>query len=288
MRKGGAGLLLLFILAGFLFPETNVTPYLVNVRAVRGENTTIYFYGDNSYPIPCFVIVDLAGLVNIRESPETPFKILLPPNSKNVRLFVLKGEPGKQFHYSYKYRFVPGDPSSVRHEDSYPYLLPYEPGTEHLVVQGYNGKFSHRGIYALDFAMDTGTPVTAARGGIVVFVKDDSDKGGADASYRNDANYVLVYHSDGSFGNYMHFRKGGIAVKPGERVEAGELLGYSGNTGFSSAPHLHFDVSVPLYDGSRRTVPVKFLSAGGSVISLKEGSSYCSDLPSEGQFNIGN
>ncbi len=37
----------------------------------------------------------------------------------------------------------------------YFYLLPFEHGTKHYLVQGYNGNFSHRGIFALDFAMDT-------------------------------------------------------------------------------------------------------------------------------------
>ena len=276
MFKRGEVFLLFFLFAGYAFSESNIAPPLVNVGVEIGKNDDIYFYGDNSYPIPCFVIVDLVELVNIREKPVTPFKILLPPNGKSIKLFVLKGETGKLYHYSYKYRFILGDPSSDCHDDSYPYLLPYEPGTKHLLSQGYNGKFSHRGLYALDFTMEIGTPVTAARGGIVVLVKDNSDKGGVNDLYKNEANYILIYHKDGSFGNYMHFRKKGIAVKQGDRVEPGELLGYSGNTGFSSRPHLHFDVSIPLYNGSRKTIAVKFLRDDGSLISLEEGSLYSS------------
>ncbi len=285
MRRMGLLSFLFFLFAGYNFPTSNIDSAaltgasLAKVRVERGKNEDIYFYADNFYPIPCFVIIDLIKLVNIREKPDTPFKILLPPNKKNVSLFILKVEPRKQYSYSYKYRSMLGDPSSVCHDDSYPYLLPYKPGTKHLLSQGYNGKYSHRGMYALDFTMDIGTPVTAARGGIVVLIKDNSDRRGDDPSYMNDANYILIYHNDGSFGNYMHFMKEGIAVKPGDRVEPGELLGYSGNTGFSSSPHLHFDVSIPLYNGSRRTIPVKFLSDDGSLISLEEGISYYSARP---------
>lgn len=56
------------------------------------------------------------------------------------------------------------------------------------------------------------------------------------------ANFVCVQHSDGTYARYFHLSRNGVRVKKGDRVAAGDILGLSGNTGFSSAPHLHFDV----------------------------------------------
>ncbi len=254
-------------------------PDLVQVKTVKSRKGSIDFYADNSCVIPCFLTVKLEKLVNMKSKPENPFTKLLPANRMEIFLFSLVPEPGKKYSYLYSYHYVLGDPKSVHHDDSFPYLLPYENGTTHLVSQGYNGQYSHRGLFALDFIMDPGTKVTAARGGIVVLIKEDSDRGGPDISFENDANYILIYHDDGSFGYYAHLKKDGAVVNIGDRVQAGELIGYSGNTGFSSQPHLHLDVSIPLVNGKRQTVPVKFLSQDGALIELKEGQYYRSYRP---------
>jgi murein DD-endopeptidase MepM/ murein hydrolase activator NlpD len=70
--------------------------------------------------------------------------------------------------------------------DSYIYELPFGKGTGHKVVQGYGGMFSHKNKAALDFGMQEGTPVYAAREGIIYSFKDDSNEGGAFPTYEND------------------------------------------------------------------------------------------------------
>src|SRR4051794_563567 len=72
--------------------------------------------------------------------------------------------------------------------DSYEYELPFKKGTKHRVVQGYGGLFSHRYIAAIDFEMPIGTPVCAARSGIIYSYRDDSDEGGFFSKYKNKAN----------------------------------------------------------------------------------------------------
>ncbi|NOY09802.1 MAG: M23 family metallopeptidase [Spirochaetes bacterium] len=274
--------ILLFTFAGHSLPAGN---NLVKVNIEQSGSGELKFYADNFSVIPCVIIVKLTELSNMECTVKNPYRTVLPPEKAHIYLFSLRPKSGTPYKYSYYYRYFLGDPSSVKHTDSYPYLLPFEHGTKHYLVQGYNGNFSHRGIFALDFAMDIGTPVTAARDGITALVKNNSGKGGPDPAYRNDANYVLIYHNDGSFGNYMHFRKNGIVVKVGDTVKAGQILGYSGNTGYSSGPHIHFDVSIPTYDGSRRTIPTGFLNYDGydgydgSLISLTEGHFYYSIHP---------
>lgn len=86
---------------------------------------------------------------------------------------------------------------------------------------------------AVDVAASSGTPVLAADSGMVV--------------YRGwDGNYGMVIHIDHGGGNlvtwYAHLS--GYAVNQGDTVEKGEVIGYVGDTGFSTGPHLHYEVHV--------------------------------------------
>ena len=126
-----------------------------------------------------------------------------------------------------------------------PYLLPWSGGQTASCVQGNNGSFSHHGLeaYAWDFAMPVGSPVLAARGGTVRFVKDDSNVGGPNwKQFASQGNYVVVDHGDGTSALYLHLMLHGAVVKVGDRVRQGQLLAFSGATGFASGPHLHFMV----------------------------------------------
>ena len=82
----------------------------------------------------------------------------------------------------------------------------------------------------LDIAIPTGTVVRATGGGSVVQVATDSEYG----------NFVLLAHPEGYQSLYGHLSR--IVVAVGGFIHAGEVLGLSGNTGRSSAPHLHFEI----------------------------------------------
>jgi len=149
--------------------------------------------------------------------------------------------------------------------DSYVYELPFEKGTNHRVVQGYGGLFSHSHIAALDFAMPVGTPVFAAREGTVYGYKDDSNEGGFMARYKNKANYIIIQHGDGSFGCYWHLEKNGVLVKKGH-VEKGQQIGLSGATGLVIRPHLHFSVKSKLSYHKDSFVRTRFRTTDGIVL----------------------
>jgi murein DD-endopeptidase MepM/ murein hydrolase activator NlpD len=137
--------------------------------------------------------------------------------------------------------------------------------------------FSHRNKAALDFAMPEGTPIYAARGGIIYSYKDDSDEGGPFASYENKANYLIIRHSDGSFGCYWHLQKNGLTVKKGP-VTKGQLIGYSGGTGFVLRPHLHFAIKRRLSYHMDAFVRTRFRTTRG-VELLERGMTYEKPLP---------
>jgi murein DD-endopeptidase MepM/ murein hydrolase activator NlpD len=113
------------------------------------------------------------------------------------------------------------------------------------VFQGYNGSFSHQNEKALDFTMPEGTEVVAAREGVVIKVLQDNTESCPREECKKFNNYVSVYHSDGTFGIYNHIKYMGSLVKVGDTVKKGDHIALSGNTGFTSGPHLHFVCYIP-------------------------------------------
>ena len=125
-------------------------------------------------------------------------------------------------------------------QQAYRYPLPWRGGPFRL-TQGPNGSFSHtdaKSRYAMDIAMPEGTPIIAARSGVVVKTENEQSAHGSDAS----GNFVRVQHDDGTQGVYLHLKQGSVSVRVGQRVGVGSPLALSGNTGNSSGPHLHFVV----------------------------------------------
>jgi murein DD-endopeptidase MepM/ murein hydrolase activator NlpD len=156
--------------------------------------------------------------------------------------------------------------------DSYEYGLPFQKGGKFRVIQGYGGLFSHNHIAAIDFEMPVGTPVCAAREGVIYSYKDNSDEGGVFSKYKNKANYIIVKHSDGSFGCYWHLKKNGVLIKRGY-VSKGQQIGLSGGTGIVLRPHLHFSVKRKLNYHMDSFVKTKFKTSKG-IILLKSRETY--------------
>lgn len=187
-----------------------------------------------------------------------------------------QAQPGR-FNYHWKYHWVLGLPGG-RHDDNYVYALPYRKGESHQVSQGYFGTFSHnKGTpyeYAIDFLMPEGTPVCAAREGIVVGSYGDSTVGGNDRKYEFCGNVVSIKHSDGTYARYVHLQPHGNLVRVGQVVHKGDKIGLSGMTGFADRPHLHFFVTVPVDGYIEKSVPVQFATEQGNLRELKQGQTY--------------
>jgi murein DD-endopeptidase MepM/ murein hydrolase activator NlpD len=131
--------------------------------------------------------------------------------------------------------------------------------------------FSHKNKAALDFDVPEGTPVYAAREGVVYAHKDNSNEGGPFTNEKK-ANYIIIKHNDGSFGCYWHLKQKGVVVKKGF-VSKGQLIGYSGKTGFTLLPHLHFAVKSKLNYDMDSFVKTKFRTTKGIQL-LKSGETY--------------
>lgn len=158
--------------------------------------------------------------------------------------------------------------------EEYAYGVPYPPGEACIIWQGPGGSFSHNepgSLHAADFSLPMGAEVAAARGGLVVGViqKNPNNPIGETADPLL-ANEVLILHADGTLGVYAHLTTDGAKVSFGDRVRRGQVIGHSGNSGYSRGPHLHF---VILGYGGRRSVslPFGFFSEDGQRIVPRKG-----------------
>lgn len=196
----------------------------------------------------------LAGPIEVRldvaEGAPPPSQPMLParasvPAAGSALVVRLQAPGGREGWTRLRLRGVPGS-SNARPRDI-AYGLPLSLALA-CIDQGFEGEFSHRDAenrYALDFAVPVGTPVLAARGGVVMQLQQ-AYRGHGLSRLRDAgrANYIRVLHDDGSMALYAHLAEGGALVTVGQRVETGQHIGLSGNTGYSTAPHLHFAVQV--------------------------------------------
>lgn len=217
---------------------------IARLRVEAGDGEYLAF-ADNSLAGPIEVVLGFGRSSNIRGEPALPARATVPARGSVLVARLRAEDPGRSGNFELSLTGVPGNPSA-RPQDV-EYLLPLRQ-SRNRVDQGFGGKFSHQdeqNRYALDFAADIGTPVLATRGGTVMQVESDFSKAGLKREkYGGRANFVRIVHDDGSMALYAHLKADGALVRVGQRVSAGQQIGLSGNTGFTTGPHLHFALQV--------------------------------------------
>ena len=229
----------------------------------------LQFVADNRYYAPVEVALVFESIEGVDyPHPDDDLRWVVPARSQLTLLDLPSIGVIDTPSAVYDYVYLPGDPAA-QPDSGTTYRLPYAVGTNQTITQAYPVSATHQtrdSMHAVDFSMRVGSDVMAARDGVVFDVAADNFKGGPDAAeYADLANLVRILHDDGTFAVYAHLNWNTIRVKPGDRVVAGQYIADSGNTGFSSGPHLHFAVLRNL--GMRvESVPVRFrTSQGGSV-----------------------
>ncbi|WP_169337032.1 M23 family metallopeptidase [Algicola sagamiensis] len=245
---------------------------IVCIEAIE-TNKGIRLYATSRRKYPRSVRFEFTKLKNLEEARHTKEHFVVQRSSR-VRIARLKvKDQSRSWDYDFKIRSTYGD-FAVRHNRHARYDLPFPVTAPVKVSQSCYGRFSHNrpgSKHAVDFQLEQGTPVIAARSGVVIELKDNSDKGGPHPKYRPHANYILIMHDDGTYAGYFHLKKGGSKVKRGRYVNQGEVIGYSGNTGYSSGPHLHFVVRKASIKNLTESVKIKFETKDGIVSCPKPG-----------------
>ena len=217
---------------------------MVALRLQR-EGNDYLAYADNRLAGSVQVRLSFASERNVLGDPLLPAQATVDPLGSALVARIGAADPSAPGDFELRMDAVPGSPGARPRDVEYAYPLA---GGSLRVEQGFGGEWSHQdeqNHYAVDFAAPIGTPVLAARAGTVMQVEDDFRKAGLDLEeYGGRANYVRIVHEDGSMALYAHLAEGGVLVRVGERVDAGQRIGLSGNTGYSTAPHLHFAVQV--------------------------------------------
>ncbi|MGZ8157496.1 MAG: peptidoglycan DD-metalloendopeptidase family protein [Methylobacter sp.] len=232
-----------------------------------GEERHPRFYIRNDYAGPVEVEIDFSERDNVQATPGLPRRFVVLPGTSDT-LFEAGGiDELKSWKLSVKYRYIIGSPLT-HYSSATSYLPPIAPNASFQISQAFGGSFSHndeQNQYAVDIVMPIGTPVYAVRSGIVLEAEDDFYKGGTNKAYTSEANNIRILHDDGSMAVYAHLELETAQVYPGLAVAAGQLIGYSGNTGFSTGPHLHF--AVQINQGMELvSVPFTFINQQGQAV----------------------
>jgi len=208
--------------------ENNIK--IVNLK-INKEYGLIDFYEEGVFEGEIAIIKFISGEWRLFSSINPEFNSILTnlPND-------LLSETNKQFFYV-------GSNFSETKAIYTGHKLPWEGGISRKVTQTPSEHNSAYNDWAYDFSMNVGTPLWASKSGTVALIKENSSLGACNSSYANYANYVVINNDgDDSATLYLHLNTNGVSVNLGQHVNQGDLIGYSGQTGFSCGAHLHFQV----------------------------------------------
>ncbi|RYY96423.1 MAG: M23 family metallopeptidase [Comamonadaceae bacterium] len=235
-------------------------PAAVATLRIEPGNGDYLAWADNRLAGPIEVILRAGAGNGVPSDPQLPARASVEALGSTL-VARLRPASGRSGSLQLSLEGVPGT-SNARPRDI-EYLPPLQGHAR--IDQGFGGSFSHddeQNRHALDFAADIGTPVFAARAGTVMQVEAGfRNSGRASGDARGRANFIRLLHDDGSMALYAHLAIDGVQVRVGQQVQAGQRIGLSGNTGFSTGPHLHFAVQV---NRGMRLVSIPFRMRGAA------------------------
>lgn len=229
----------------------------------RGSNERPVLFAVNQLYGPVQIRLEFLEQENVRLSEEAPLAWQVEGPGDQYLLQLQPQSPGKSWRYQWRYEYVPGP--ALKDLPPLPIVPSPLAGGPYPITQGFHGAASHsehvQSLHAVDVAVPPGTPVLAVSDGRVMDLERDFSRSGWQREYADEANFVRVLHEDGTMALYAHLQPEGIEVVAGQRVKVGQVLAYSGNTGYSSGPHLHFALQVN-HDQLLQSIPFEFIDVG--------------------------
>jgi len=251
---------------GYTDPEVKV------FHRIDGNQITLH--ASNEFHAPIEMVLGLDELRNVSlPPPGQSLRFLVPPQREMVLLTFTADEGVTAPLIAYRYQYLVGDPEA-EHDPPRPYRVPYAIASRHTVSQAFPYATTHTtadSMYAVDISMPIGTNIYAARDGIVFEVASTNFKAGLDPEVDGDlANVVRILHDDGTYSVYAHLNWNTIRVRPGDEVRRGQYIADSGNTGFSTGPHLHFAV-IRNAGMKPESLPIVFEGRDGTEVTAERG-----------------
>lgn len=235
----------------------------VDVTKVVSTNSETLFV-ENHLQCKIIITTKLKSGENTKTNKPLPHTISVAPGQKREWITFSGDVPGKRWIYTNDWKWNHGS-TAAEHDTNVIYELPYDEGSAFKVTQTFLGRVSHQEAYAVDFEMPEGTPVRAARGGVVCDIVDYNSETGNTEDFKQKGNFIFILHDDGTIGCYFHIQYNGADAAVGERVAAGQRIGRSGNVGFSTGPHLHFSVMRPIDAYTSYSYPIRFRAEEGII-----------------------
>jgi len=207
----------------------------------------------------------------VTSEPPLPTRFILPGQTEQRLLKVKATDPGQSFSFRLFYKQMLGPPlrQLPPEIDYYP---PFPLGHRFLISQGFDNDITHGeppNQYAVDIVMPIGTPILAARAGKVMAMEDDFHGGAQLERYLPRSNHVRILHDDGTMAVYAHLQTNSLRVREGAEVSRGQWLANSGNTGYSSGPHLHFVIQLNA-GMTMESLPFRFITPTGGTMTPAE------------------
>ena len=237
----------------------------IKMRQEGTKHSPVYILF-NDFWGPVEIELKLTDAVNVLTEPPLPARFVIPGQQEQTLVGLGALDPQRGFQYRLNMSSVPGRPISTPVMDLV-VLPPFAQGEQFPISQGFQGEKTHLtpdSEFAIDIAMPVGTAIHAVRSGRIMDVEEDFNRGGTNLEkFVDKANHVRILHEDGTMAVYAHLDLASVSVRPGARIRAGQKIARSGNTGFSTGPHLHFVIQQNT--GMKLiSVPFKFQTASGA------------------------
>jgi len=240
---------------------------MVSMRKLGLEREPEYSFINNIWG-PVELELQIFDAKNVSSEPPLPARLVIPGQAEQRFLKISPADPSKGFSFRLAYEQMIGPPLEQLPAE-YNYYPPFPLGMEFPISQGFDGDTTHKdppNQYAVDIVMPIGTPVLAARAGLVMELEDDFHGAAQKERYLTRSNHIRILHDDGTMAVYAHLQANSLKVRPGAKVSRGQWIANSGNTGYSNGPHLHFVIQLNA-GMSLESMPFRFVTPTGVTMT---------------------